>query len=210
MFRFCVRAMAGILLLLTSSLGQQAAKGPSPAQAQSKSSAGETVSGIYRNPAFGFSCKIPFGWVERTREMQEPSADHAKEQVLLAVFEHPPEATGSTVNSAIVIAAESAKSYPGLKTAADYFGPLEEVTTAKGFKVVNEPYEFSLDGKLLVRGDFTQDRGSVTLYQSSLVMLSKGYIVSFTFIAASEDDMNDLSQRLSFPRPRPGPAAHKR
>lgn len=209
MFRFCVRAMAGILLLLTSSLGQQS-KGPSPAQAQSKTSAGETVNGIYHNSSFGFSCKIPFGWVERTREMQEPSADHAKEQVLLAVFEHPPEATGSTVNSAIVIAAESAKSYPGLKTAVDYFGPLEEVTTAKGFKVVNEPYEFSLDGKLLVRGDFTQERGSVRLHQSSLVMLSKGYIVAFTFIAASEDDMNDLLQHLSFPHPLPGPAAHKR
>jgi len=31
-----------------------------------------------------------------------------------------------------------------LKTAADYFGPLTELTTSKGFTVVNQPYLFTV------------------------------------------------------------------
>jgi len=118
--------------------------------------------------------------------------------VLLAVFERPPEATGSTINSAIVIAAEKTSQYSELKTAADYFGPITELATAKGFTVVNEPYDFPVGTKQLVRGDFSKPRGSLTMVQSSLVMLEKGYVVSFTFIGGSEDEVNGLVENLSF------------
>ena len=61
--------------------------------------------------------------------------------------------------------------YTGLKTAADYMGPLTELTTAKGFKPTQDPYEFPLGSQTLVRGDFTKNRGSLAMCQSSLVML---------------------------------------
>ncbi len=172
--------------------------------------------GIYRNPSFGFSYKVPFGWVDRTAEMQEsdndsgaahPATDPAKAQVLLGVFERPPEAIGETVNSTVVIAAESVSSYPGLKTAVDYFDPLEEVVTAKGFKVVNQPYEFAVGAKQLAREDFSQERGKLTMHQSTLVLLSKGYILSFTYIAGSDDEVDELIEGLSFSSvSRPGSA----
>jgi hypothetical protein len=88
---------------------------------------------------FGFSYRTPFGWVDRTAQMQGDSGGSSKPQVLLAVFERPPEATADSINSAVVIAAETASSYPGLKSAVDYFGPLTELTTSKGFRVVNQP-----------------------------------------------------------------------
>jgi hypothetical protein len=159
--------------------------------------------GVYRNPFFGFSCKIPFGWVERTKEMQDDSADPAKSSVLLAIFERPPEATGNTINSALVIAMEKVSSFSGLKTAADYFGPLIELATAKGFKVVNEPYDFSIGAKPLLRGDFSKERGSLTMRQTSLVMLEKGYAVSFTLIGGSEDEVDELIEKLSFGAKKP-------
>src|SRR5277367_6130240 len=64
---------------------------------------GEIASGVYHNPSFGFTYKLPYGWVDRTSEMREASTDPAKSMVLLEVFERPPEATGEGVNSGVVI-----------------------------------------------------------------------------------------------------------
>jgi hypothetical protein len=49
-----------------------------------------------------------------------------------------------------------------------------------------------------VRGDFSKERGKLTMWQSSLVMIEKGYIVSFTFAGGSEDELEDLIRGLSF------------
>jgi len=174
-----------------------------PAHAKSPNpEAGAIRDGLYHNPSFGFTYKLPFGWVDRTREMQDDSPDAsndpAKSMLLLAIFERPPEATGDTVNSAVVIAAERLSNYSGLKTAADYFGPLTELATAKGFQAVEAPHQYSLGATQLVRGDFSKSRGTLTMRQTSLVILEKGYEVSFTFIGGSEDEVNELTEKLSF------------
>src|SRR5258706_1983641 len=73
---------------------------------------------LYQNPIFGFRYQIPYGWVDRTQQMQEGS-ETGKAEVLLATFERPPEATGDTINSAVVIASESTAAYPVLTKAED-------------------------------------------------------------------------------------------
>jgi hypothetical protein len=201
----CLFAVA---LLSPVGLAQQPAKQPT---APSKSSASArdatldagTISGeAYRNPSFGFTYKIPFGWVDRTKEMSEDTiADSTaprKSILLLAAFERPPEVSGNSVNSAVVVAAEPASSYPGLCNAEQYFGPLTELTKSKGFKVVNEPYDYRVGGTQLVRGDFSKPLGNLTMLQSALVMMEKGYVVSFTFIGGSDDEVDELVQGLSF------------
>lgn len=157
--------------------------------------------GVYRNPFFGFSYKAPYGWVDRTQDMQEGS-EPGKSMVLLAMFERPPQAAGDTVNSAVIIAAETVASYPGLKTAADYFEPLSELTTSKGFKAVNEPYEYSVGAKWLVRGDFSKEMGKLTMRQTSLVALQKSYVLSFSFVAGSSEEVDQLIEKLVFAAPR--------
>ena len=202
-------SIALLTLLLSTPLATPQASNTAP-QSSSKSSIessasdktsvpdlGTITGSTYRNTFFGFSYKIPFGWVERTDDMRDGS-EAGKSLVLLAVFERPPEATGKTVNSAVVIAAESVSSYPSLRTAADYFAPLTEVTLSKGFKVVNEPFDFSGGANQLVRGDFSKEVGTLTMRQSSVVMLKKGYVVSFTVIGGSEDEVDELLERLSF------------
>jgi len=190
---------------------------------------GAVVDGIYRNKSFGFTCKIPAGWVLRTDEMnaedenqdqaannpnpdnqaQPPtprrdtkdtpaSSQNARGRVLLAAFSRPPEARGEEVNSSIVIAAEPVATYPGLKEAAQYFGPLTEVATAQGFTVDEEPYEIAIGKKTLVRGDFHKDVGTRVMRQSTLVMLAHGFAVSITLIAGTEDDVEDLIDGLDF------------
>jgi len=172
---------------------------------------GATRDGVYRNPAFGFSYKLPFGWVERTREMQDESdsAGAPKSLLLLAIFERPPEATGETVNSAVVIAAEPLSAYPGVKISVGYFAPLTELTTAQGFEAVGEPRAFPVGTTSVMRGDFTKLRGTLTMHQTSLVLLEKGYAISFTLIGGSADEVSQLIERLSFaPTKKPGPS-HK-
>ena len=165
----------------------------------SPSSTAET---LYRNAEFAFTYKILYAWVDRTQQMQDDSTDPAKSKLLLAVFERPPEVTGDTVNSAVVITAESAATYPGLKTAADYLGPLTELTTSKGFKSAGDPYEFSVGTTPLIRADFLKELGKLTMHQSSLVLLRKGFVVSFTFIAGSDDELDELIEKLFFGAPK--------
>ena len=197
-----------VFLVLLPLQAQQAPAGPSASSRPRTKSvdAGTVTNGVYRNSSFGFTYKIPFGWVERTEQMRDDSTDPAKGQVLLAVFERPPEVSGKGMNSGVVIAAESISIYPGLRTAVDYFGPLTELTTAKGFTVANEPYEFELGGRKLVRADYIRQRGQEQVHQSSLAMLSKGFVVSFTMIGVGEDDIEELAGGLSFGSPSPKPS----
>jgi hypothetical protein len=174
------------------------------AQAQTKSAppakpaAPSEDAQLYRNTTFGFRYPIPYGWVDRTKEMLEGN-DAKKGDLLLAVFERPPDATGDTINSAVVIASESAVSYPGLKTAEDYLGPLTELATAKGFKAVGEPYSLEVESRQLLRADFVKVRSDkLAMRQCTLVLLAKGQIVSFTFIAGSDEELDDLMDGLHF------------
>jgi len=176
---------------------------------------GPVAEGVLRCPRFGFTYKTIFGWVDRTDEMRpDPESEKSesekpergaagapqgtKSETLLAVFERPPAAPGDTINSAVVIVAESLADYHGIKTAADYFGPITELAEQRGFKVENEPHAFSVGTKQLVRGDFSKERGKLTMWQSSLVVIEKGYIVSFTFVGGSEEEVESLMDNLSF------------
>ncbi len=172
---------------------------------------GSVSAGLYRSSPFGFTCKIPAGWVLRTEEMNAPDGESTKAggektekdssragRVLLAAFSRPPEARAQDVNASILIAAESAASYPGLKDAAQYFGPVTEIAKAQGFEIAEEPYEYVIGTKNLVRGDFQKDVGTRVMRQSTLVILARGYAVSFTFIGGTEDEVGELIEGLAF------------
>ena len=119
-------------------------------------------------------------------------------RVLLSAFSRPPEARAEDVNSSILIAAESAASYPGLKEAAQYFGPVTEIAEAQGFKIVNEPYEFVMGTRTVARGDFQKNVGTRVMRQSTLAVLARGYVLSFTFIGGTEDEVEELVEGVSF------------
>ena len=172
---------------------------------------GAVSNGVYRNKALGVACKIPAGWVLRTEEMNSADDEGMQEKtsqqgtqrntgdqrVLLAAFSRPPDARGEDINSSILIAAESVEGYPGLKEAAQYFGPLTEVAKAQGFTVDEEPYEYAVGAKKVVRGDIHKDVGTRVMRQSTLVFLSHGYAVSITIIGGTEDEVEELIYGVS-------------
>ena len=207
------RALAGPAQNSSSSRSSSSSKRSKPVgTTDAELEAGSVREGVYRNKTLGFTYKIPAGWVLRTEEMSAPQeekipnsstgsptpASSAGAKVLLAAFSRPPEAKGEDVNSSVLIVAESAAAYPGLKDAAQYFGPLTEVAKAQGFTGDEEPYEFAVATKTLVRGDFHKDVGTRVMRQSTLAMLAHGYAVSFTVIGGTEDEVEELVDRLSF------------
>jgi hypothetical protein len=207
-----VSALFVAVLVACGALALQAPKSAPSHGSVPTVESGAITNGIYRNTTFAFSYKIAYGWVDRTQEMAEDSkgdsSDAKKSVLLLAVFERPPVASGDSINSAVVIAAEAASSYPDLKNEAQYFDLVSELAKSKDLKVVNEPYDFPLGAMQLVRGDFSKPLGSLTLHQSTLVLMQKGYFVSFTFVGGSEDEVDGLIESLSFTR-KESPAPHK-
>jgi hypothetical protein len=179
---------------------------------------GAVTNGVYHNKTLALSCTIPPGWVLRTDEMNArdeqrieaekdkadagqgapPPASAEGAKVLLAAFSRPPEAKGEDVNASILIAAERAAAYPGLKEAAQYFGPLIEVAKAQGFTMDEDPYDIAIGNKTLVRGDFHKDVGSRVMRQSTLAMLTHGYAISITVIGGTDDEVEDLVDGISF------------
>lgn len=194
-------AAQGILCIFLSGALCAQTSSPRAKSSPAHTSAARSISGAlhgdsYSNPYFGFSYRLPYGWVDRTKEVGEGDNQPERAQVLLAFFEHPPEAVTKNVNSAVVITAENAAVYKGLKTAADYFPSVTEAAAGRGFKAVQDPYEFQLGTKHLVRGDFSAQRGKQAIFQSTLVTLRRGYVISFTLIGGSEDEVNELIERL--------------
>jgi hypothetical protein len=206
------------IALALSSLAQSAAPKSTPVDSSSAHhprkaapdsalDPGSVKAGVYRQATFAFACKIPEGWVLRTEEMNArdeddqqfiQKADSTSQRVLLAAFARPPQARGEDINSSILIAAESASAYPGLKDAAQYFGPVAEVAKSQGLAMNDEPYEYEVGSKTVVRADFQKDLGTRVLRQSTLVILAKGFAVSFTFIGGTEDEVEELIHGLSF------------
>jgi hypothetical protein len=190
--------IAAVALGLTFSAQAQRQTAPVATQPAKPAATRNEDAQLYRNTTFGFRYQIPYGWVDRTGGMQKGD-ETGEAELLLAVFERPPEATGDSINSAVVIASESAASYPGLKRAEDYLGPLTELATSKGFKAEGEPYALEVESRQLLRADFIKPLSDkLTMRQCTLVLLTKGQIVSFTFIAGSEDELDDLMDGLHF------------
>ncbi len=204
----CFALLTALTLPAVSAQDSSSSTNPKHARkpAESAFDSGSIANGVYRNKTLALSVKIPAGWVLRTEEMnardEQPSGDTKSAQssakVLLAAFSRPPEARAEDVNSSILIATEPISTYPGLKDAAQYFGPLTEVAKAQGFSIDEDPYEIAVGAKNLVRADFHKDVGSRVMHQSTLALLSHGYAVSITIIAGTDDEVEDLIGSLSF------------
>ena len=209
-----VMAQSSAAATSNSSSSKSAKPVKKPAANESPLEPGAVLNGVYRNKGLALVCKIPDGWVLRTEEISAREEGGAGEEkpspqgtqrntgdggrVLLAAFSRPPDAKGEEINSSILIAAEPVSAYPGLTDAAQYFGPLTEVAKAQGLEEDEEPYEFAIGTKKVVRADFHKDVGSRVMRQSTLVFLAHGYAVSITVIGGTEDEVEELVNGVNF------------
>ena len=86
-----------------------------------------------------------------------------------------------------------------MKTAADYFESLSRADHGQRLPGRRRASRvFGGNHEAGARRLQQSARGTLTVRQTSLVMLQKGYAVSFTFIGGSEDEVNELIEKLSF------------
>ncbi len=196
--------MRPVLLLLLLAATTQAQSPPTSSSSKHTTPKppieGALTDNSYQNAFFGFTCKVPFGWVDRTDRMNNDQMNEGTDTgslVLLAAFERPPDAAGDTVNSAIVIAAEKLPK-ASKDTPADAFDAVTDAATTQGFKADADPYGFTMGAQKTVRGDFTRTTGQLTMHQSTLEILDKGYALTFTFIAATAEDIEQRIDNLTF------------
>jgi len=192
--------MKRVILLITilAAVICPAQQKPKSAPAKSAPTKPAPDTQTFRDTTYGIRYKLPAGWVDRTKDIQQGN-DSSIAEVFLAIFERPPEVVGDTVNSAVIIAREDATTVPGLKAAAQYIDPLNKILTSQGFKSNGEASTLEINARELVRADFVKPRTEkLNMHQSTLVLLQKGQIVTFTFIAGSEEDVEELIQGLSF------------
>jgi len=212
--RSCIAStFVSVCVLLTGASPQKIP----PTSATSLPSCGPLVQLVLSCPLLGFAYQVPFGWVDRTDDMNQritPDTPHdspsgnadgspqasptTTSKTLLAVFERPPGTEGDAINSAVIIAVEERSLYPQIKTAADYFGPLSEIAEEHGLKMDGDPYWFAVGGKRVARADFKSGGEKNSAQQTSLVVLEKSYILSFTFLAGSGDEIDNLTANLTF------------
>ena len=206
-------AVTGLLLCLplqtqNSPSGSKSAKATQSEAKNGTTFSGQISNGIYQNVHFGFTCRIPQGWVIETKEFAEGTPNSQGTHLLLSALQHSPGLPDTSVNSAIIITAEDQTLYPDMVEAADYFGPMTEFIKSKGFQVVREPYQVRVGGEDLDRADFRKDLDQIAIYQSTLVTIERDYILSFTFIAGSQQQVDDLLGGLAF-RSHTGPSRSK-
>ena len=77
--------------------------------------------------------------------------------------------------------------------------------TPHSTEFVRVPYEFPVDGKPVVRRDYMKQMGRVGMHQSTLAMLSKGYVLSFTFIGSSDEEVQERIEWLKIGTPAKSP-----
>ena len=159
-----------------------------------------TDEGLYRNPEFGFTYQVRYGWVDRTEAMQP--ADNDSSAVPTAARRLRTSARGRRRRRQLRCdhrrrecrRLSRPQNRRRLHRPAHRTHHLQRIQRRPRI-----PTNFLSAPQTLVRGDFTKDRGQLTMYQSSLVMLRKGSIVSFTFIGGSEDEVEELIEKVDFP-----------
>jgi hypothetical protein len=182
------------------------AKYPPPGPPQ----AGSISNGIYRNEFFGVECNVPAGWVLRTADMAPGQDANAKSMVLLSAFARTPHTAGAGVDSSILIAAEAQSSQPEAATALEYLVAVKQAANQNGLELTEPPREVRAGAHILWRADFAGDaEAAPPRYQISEVMLKRGYFVSFTFVAGSGREAEELLAKLHFLPPARKPAARK-
>jgi hypothetical protein len=190
-----------VMLGLAAAAGQQ--RSSKHAAGHSGIDAGAVENGVYHNAALGFECVVPAGWVLETEQMATaPATTDGKALVLFSAFARTPHSEGAGVNASILIAAERQPSDPDVDTPLEYLVLLKEAAKQGGLELTQPPRE--IPAAHLWRADFASDPESSgpLQYQISEVMLARGYFVSFTFVADTQQGAENLLSNLHFITPR--------
>lgn len=178
---------------------------------------GAVKDGVYTNTFFGFSFTYPKDWVvhgeatnQRIKELgkerttQSGALSEASAEVmfrntsqLLTVFRHPVGTPGIAINPAVLVFAESVAHAPGITSGREYWLNARVVMLKTGAQVLNaEPVEVVFSGRKFFRDDYSLEVNGVHLTQATLVHITRGYALAFSFLGEDQKSVDEMVKTM--------------
>lgn len=163
----------------------------------------------YMNGYFGFSYRFPEGWTGSA--LKYPAVGESK---MYPLFSANPQAASTSDVRYVSINADYLAPNTVVKTPKDFLEvALNAQTGPSGeFEALHTDKRYVLGGKQFYRVDMKAkpSPGSPVFYQTLICTIQRGYAITFSFMAANNDDLEELvrtMESLSFSEPGPMPSA---
>ncbi|HTC92929.1 MAG TPA: TonB family protein [Terriglobales bacterium] len=146
----------------------------------------------YTNGYFGFSYRFPEGWSGNA--LRYPAVGESK---MYPLFSANPPAAGASDVRYISINADYLPPNTAIKTPKDFLDV--SVNSQSGsFDTLHTDKRYVFAGKQFYRVDMVSkpDPGSPVFYQSQISTFLRNYAITFSFMAANSDDMQELVRTM--------------
>jgi periplasmic protein TonB len=146
----------------------------------------------YVNSYFGFSYRFPEGWTGNA--LRYPAVGESK---MYPLFSANPQAANATDVRYVSINADYLPPNTAIRTPKDF---LEVAVNAQAssFDALHTDKHYVFAGKQFYRVDMVSkpEPGSPIFYQSQISTLLRSYAITFSFMAANSDDMEELVRTM--------------
>ena len=146
----------------------------------------------YMNGYFGFSYRFPEGWSGNA--LRYPAVGESK---MYPLFSANPQAVGTSDVRYVSINADYLPPNTVIKTPKDFLDVAVNAQSGS-FDALHTDKRYVFAGKQFYRVDMVSkpEPGSPVFYQSQISTLLKSYAVTFSFMAANSDDMEELVRTM--------------
>jgi TonB family protein len=160
-----------------------------------KPDTGSISHGIYTNDFFGFSYPLPDGWYENI-ELRETAHLPEGSLLLFVADQH----TGRLLRNRLLVIADDESRYLRYHPAPnvrDYVAKMVHTQIDKeGKRLAQGAVAVEMSGKYFFRADYKESSDIATLYKAFVCMDAKGYFLSWTFVADSQERLDLLVNSL--------------
>ncbi len=146
----------------------------------------------YMNGYFGFSYRFPEGWSGNA--LRYPALGESK---MYPLFSANPQEAGTSDVRYVSINADYLPPTTAIKTPKDFLDVAVNAQSGS-FDALHTDKRYVFAGKQFYRVDMVSkpEPGSPVFYQSQISTLLKSYAVTFSFMAANSDDMEELVRTM--------------
>jgi hypothetical protein len=176
-----------LLLLVSAASPFTNCEQSTKSSARPKPDEGSFVQNVYRNDFFGFSYSLPGEW---HRSSASPAPFPAGSYYLFIGDRH----TGHPLMNRVIVIADAETNYRSIGSAGEYVSAM--IRRLANDKVMRQTSPFVVGENHFDRADYELVQDGITLYKSLVCTNRKGYWLSWTFVAQSERELDDVVNTL--------------
>jgi TonB family protein len=178
---------------------------------------GSVLGDQYFSKFFKFTYPVPSGWISYDAKEMESMAGVAgkslhggdsteqgkpdvspKRTFVLLTLSQSPIGTPGKDTRVITVFAERVPDGSEIRSAEDYLLKIQKLARdmKASLQFPGKPHEVSFDGRQFFQIDGQASTPGGLFYQSTVATVLQGYVLSFMFTSASQDDLNSLGETL--------------